>query len=97
MGARGFDSRFPSVFMELAILSSRARRSSLAFSLSDRKRIFWGLGRLEDELASLELSFFDFWALTILKTWPRTYRWNSASWTATGLGRGDLGKRGLGC
>ena len=83
----------PSVFIELAILSSRARRSSLAFSLSDRKRIFWGLERLEDELPSLELSFLVFWALTILKTWPWTYHWNSASWTATGLGRGGLRKR----
>ena len=57
----------PSAFMELAILSSRARRSSLAFSLSDRKRIFWGLGHLEDELASLELSFFGFLGLNHLE------------------------------
>ena len=56
----------PSVLMELAILSFRARRSSLAFSLSDRKRIFWGLGRLEDELASLELSFLVFLGLNHL-------------------------------
>ena len=83
--------------MELAILSSRVSRSSLAFSLSDRKRIFWGLECLEDELASLELSFLVFWALTILKTWPRTYGWNSASWTVTGLGRSDVGKRGVDC
>ena len=77
--------------MELAILSSRARRSSLAFSLSDRKRIFGGLERLEDELASLELSFLIFWASTIVNFWPGTYVWNSASWTATRLGRGDVG------
>lgn len=87
----------PSVFMEVAILSSRARRSSLAFSLSDRKRIFWGLERLEDELASLELFSFGFWALTILKSGRGISHWNSASWTAMGLGRGDSGKRGVGC
>ena len=87
---------YPISFMELAILSSRASRSSLAFSLSDRKRTFWGLGRLEDELASLKLSLLVCGALTILKSWPGNSHWNSASWTATGLGRGDSGKRGVG-
>ena len=46
--------------MELAILSSGASRASLAFSLSDRKRVFWGLGCLEEELASLKLSLLVF-------------------------------------